>query len=365
MALSELPEQSVRMGYSLDLVEPHQESHSAEFTCAVCFQLVDAPLLTTCQHVFCMACLQDWFGTKPSCPTCSRELDPRHGAGELRLASPLAWRVLGRLRVRCSLPGCQWTGEYSEVGSHLTSSESHQVCSPSAPSSQANAQSANATHPAQPSNAAAAGGTSDAHAAAEALKVAGNSKFEQRIFADAIVLYTKAINLAPDVPAYLTNRAAAYFNSGRLADCVGDCRAAIKLDPTLAKAYKRLARALCEMGEYEKARAACSDGLKASGDQMLQEELDSTSELLCESFRQRAAHRFLPPSHPHPPSHSPASACTCAHAILCAHTGGMRALVFTVWSREGNAALENGDYSLARTFFANMLARTNAPTWAA
>ena len=39
-------------------------------------------------HVFCQHCLEDWFEAKPSCPTCSQELDPRHGAGELKLASP-------------------------------------------------------------------------------------------------------------------------------------------------------------------------------------------------------------------------------------------------------------------------------------
>ena len=60
------------MGYALELIEPNQEAHSAEFTCAVCCNLVDAPLLTRCHHVFCLSCLQDWFNTKPSCPTCSQ-----------------------------------------------------------------------------------------------------------------------------------------------------------------------------------------------------------------------------------------------------------------------------------------------------
>ena len=34
---------------------------------------------------------------------------------------------------------------------------------------------------------------------AEQLKAAGNSKFEQRIYRDAFALYSKAINLAPEV----------------------------------------------------------------------------------------------------------------------------------------------------------------------
>ena len=41
------------MGYSTEYVDTGQENHLAEFTCAICCNLVDAPLLTTCHHVFC------------------------------------------------------------------------------------------------------------------------------------------------------------------------------------------------------------------------------------------------------------------------------------------------------------------------
>ena len=75
---------------------------------------------------------QDWFDRASKCPTCAKALDPRHGAGELRLASPLAWRVLGRLRMKCPLLGplgapCGWRGEYSELTTHMTAADSHQV----------------------------------------------------------------------------------------------------------------------------------------------------------------------------------------------------------------------------------------------
>ena len=264
------------MGFSLDLIEPNQEAHAAEFTCSICFQLVDAPLLTRCQHVFCTSCLQDWFDRgKPSCPTCSTELDPRHGAGELKLASPLAWRVLGRLRVRCSVPNCTWAGEYSEVTSHLVSDESHQNVGPlptrlpptpaaaAAAAAQGRA-TADALQTATscgrcgdsapaPSTAGYASDAEHRRASAEALKAAGNSKFEQRIYADAIVLYTKAINLCDDVPTYYTNRGAAFFNQGDYASCIADCERAVKLEPTLCKAYTRMAKSWIEFGEYAKA----------------------------------------------------------------------------------------------------------------
>ena len=120
------------MGLAQEYVVEGQDAHLAEFTCTICLSLVDAPLLTACNHVFCTSCLQDWFERITKCPTCSSPLDPRHGAGELRLASPLAWRVLGRLQMKCPLLGphgapCGWRGEYSELTAHMTSDASHQA----------------------------------------------------------------------------------------------------------------------------------------------------------------------------------------------------------------------------------------------
>lgn len=228
------------MGYALEHVQPGQENHAAEFTCAICCALVEAPLLTTCHHLFCMACLQDWVNTKPSCPTCSRELDPRHGAGDLRLASPLAWRVLGRLRVRCPLVGCNWLGEYSELTGHLTSSSTHQGGDDFRAAQAAAGESAPSVE-------------ENLIQQAEALKTAANAKHEARLYKDALTLYSKAIKIAPaghpNVAKYYLNRAATHFMCGAYDDCASDCASALRLDPRLTKAHKRLAKALCEMGE--------------------------------------------------------------------------------------------------------------------
>lgn len=360
------------MGFSTDLILPGQEGHYSEFTCAVCFNLVEGPLLTKCQHIFCTACLQDWFDTKPSCPSCTQELDPRHGAGELHLASPLAHRVLGRIRVKCSLPNCPWVGEYSEVTAHLTSSDSHlatatpmeldpSVAAGAAAAKRAN-QPASATPPTPPAE-----GADQSRSSAEALKVAGNAKFEQRMYGDAITLYTKAINLAsdvsandaarnaaprheedpglsprltpalslarthgksqrplssrplssrPQVPTYYSNRAACYFCTGRYSECAADCQAALRLDPFNGKVYKRLARAHCEMGEFDKAKIVCEQGLGRSA-------ADS-------------------------------------RAVIKAEAEEVSQV--SAWTEQGEAALANGDCSLARTFFANVLQKISAPS---
>jgi len=294
------------MGYSCEYVDSGQVNHLAEYTCAICCNLVDAPLLTTCHHVFCTACLQDWFDqskkearSAAKCPTCSQALDPRNGAGELRLASPLAWRVLGRLRMKCPLLGplgtpCGWRGEYSELTTHMTSAGSHQA---------AGLTSESADTP---------GNKERRLAAAEALKAAGNQKFEQRIYPDAIALYTKAIDLAPDVPTFLLNRAAAYISAGRYAECIQDCSAALSLDPANHKAHKRLAKALGEQGDFDRAVAQLRLGEKAGCGAQLQPELEALLEL-------------------------------------------------QGWMHEGTAALRNGECGIARTFFASMLQKTSAP----
>ena len=301
---------AVAMGFSDTQIVDGQEQHAAEFTCTVCLNLVDAPLLTTCAHVFCTACLQDWFDTKPSCPTCSVELDPRHGAGRLQIASPLAWRVLGRLRMRCTVTGCGWVGEYSELTAHMTSDSAHQATAAS-PKPRTSASSGGDATPTGGGGGGGGGITSDA-ATAEALKDAGNAKFSQRIYPEAAALYSKAIGLAPLVPTYRLNRAAARYMLGDYRGAITDCEAALKLEPNNAKAFKRLSKAHIELGDFTRATevlaAAAAAGAAAS------------------TFSEEAS--------------------------LAAQLGA--------WQAEGEAAYGNGDFAMACTFFANILQKTNA-----
>jgi hypothetical protein len=94
--------------------------------------LVETPVCTECQHVFCEPCLGEWFKRKQSCPKCNASLERAVRGGQVRplqQASPLAFRILLRVRVRCPLAArgvaCAWRGDYSEVQSHLTSADAH------------------------------------------------------------------------------------------------------------------------------------------------------------------------------------------------------------------------------------------------
>ncbi|KAI2630777.1 hypothetical protein GGR54DRAFT_169544 [Hypoxylon sp. NC1633] len=89
--------------------------------------------------------------------------------------------------------------------------------------------------------------------AAEAHKADGNKFFKQRDYARAIAEYTSAIQLMPDEPTYLSNRAAAYMSDSRYESALEDCSRAVDLDPQNAKFLLRLARIYTSLGRPDEA----------------------------------------------------------------------------------------------------------------
>ncbi|KAK3268276.1 hypothetical protein CYMTET_23212 [Cymbomonas tetramitiformis] len=169
---------TARMGFALTLVTGNG-SQVDEFVCSICCQLVEQPVYTPCTHVFCKTCLHTWLEHKEVCPKCNAELK-WHQVGNLKTACPLAWRLLGRIRCRCPLlqQGCEWDGDYSELPSHLTSSDAHL--------------------------AAAKGAQKEA--CAEAFNQEGNQRFTTRQFKEAIKLYSQAISVNSGEAKYHGNR---------------------------------------------------------------------------------------------------------------------------------------------------------------
>jgi hypothetical protein len=48
-----------------------------EETCCVCMDETDQLILTTCAHLICVGCLQDWLVQRQNCPTCRTEFPAR------------------------------------------------------------------------------------------------------------------------------------------------------------------------------------------------------------------------------------------------------------------------------------------------
>ena len=129
--------------------------------------------------VFCPSCLTQWLEKRHSCPTCQTALDPPTDVADLKAAVPLAWRLLGRLRVKCPLHAppvaCGWAGEYSELSGHLMASDAHRV-----------GQQTGERVPQPPL--APMDALAKARAEAEAMKEAGNEKLHGRQYQEAVKL---------------------------------------------------------------------------------------------------------------------------------------------------------------------------------
>ncbi|GAW22230.1 hypothetical protein ANO14919_117660 [Xylariales sp. No.14919] len=88
---------------------------------------------------------------------------------------------------------------------------------------------------------------------AENYKSLGNKSFKDRQYKKAIKEYSQAIELMPDSPTYLSNRAAAYMSDGQYDAALEDCSRAVDLDPHNPKFLLRLARIYTNLGRPDEA----------------------------------------------------------------------------------------------------------------
>ena len=92
-----------------------------EFTCKICADFAESPVVTLCanKHVFCKACLEEWFlsSNALSCPSCQEKApygtDARFES--LKEHSPVLSRVYEKVRVRCPMEGCDGSGRYRRL----------------------------------------------------------------------------------------------------------------------------------------------------------------------------------------------------------------------------------------------------------
>ncbi|KAI4181082.1 MAG: hypothetical protein LQ346_006861 [Caloplaca aetnensis] len=100
---------------------------------------------------------------------------------------------------------------------------------------------------------------------AESFKSQGNAAMQQKDYAKAIDLYSKAINLSPTNPIYLSNRAAAYSASNKHAEAVADAELAVSADPKYTKAWSRLGLARFVLGDAKGSMEAYQKGIEYEG----------------------------------------------------------------------------------------------------
>jgi small glutamine-rich tetratricopeptide repeat-containing protein alpha len=88
---------------------------------------------------------------------------------------------------------------------------------------------------------------------------------QRKDYPAAIDAYSKALNLVPLNPIYLSNRAAAYSASGQHAAASTDAEMAVAADPTYTKGWSRLGLARFAMGDAKGSMEAYEKGIEYEG----------------------------------------------------------------------------------------------------
>lgn len=124
--------------------------------------------------------------------------------------------------------------------------------------------SASSSGPA-PSPANAPPGQGGPTEASEKLKGIGNAAMQKKDYAAAVENYTKALEISPLNPIYLSNRAAAYSAQNQHELARNDAELATATDPKYTKAWSRLGLARFALGDAEGAVEAYQAGIDAEG----------------------------------------------------------------------------------------------------
>lgn len=114
----------------------------------------------------------------------------------------------------------------------------------------------------QPDSEAAKGGPTEE---SEKLKGQGNAAMQKKDYPTAIDFYTKALEVSPLNPIYLSNRAAAYSAHSQHELAKNDAELATVADPKYTKAWSRLGLSRFALGDAKGSMEAYGKGIEAEG----------------------------------------------------------------------------------------------------
>jgi hypothetical protein len=97
----------------------HPERISSQLFCSICTNVLENPVITPSEHLFCEAELLDWFVMKGDqiCPVTNMKLDP----SKITKPGRIITNMLNELERYCTnkCEGCPWTGENCQLQIHL------------------------------------------------------------------------------------------------------------------------------------------------------------------------------------------------------------------------------------------------------
>ena len=113
--------------------------------------------------------------------------------------------------------------------------------------------------------------------AANEKKKEGNEFYKKKDFENALKAYEEAVAIDPTNMAFLSNKAAVYFEQKKYEECIAECQKAVEVGKAnrapfedRAKALTRCAKAYQKMGNLEQAIATLNESLLESYDQATQ-----------------------------------------------------------------------------------------------
>lgn len=95
----------------------HPERISSQLICPICTQVLDNPVQTPTDHLFCEDELLEWLSRSSLCPATNTQLDP----DSIRRPSRIIVNMLAELQRYCPnrAEGCAWVGENEHTAAHV------------------------------------------------------------------------------------------------------------------------------------------------------------------------------------------------------------------------------------------------------
>ena len=88
---------------------------SRHLLCSICHGVLERPVQTACEHLFCEDCLLAWLCRKATCPVCTAVTEPE----AVKRAPRAIVGLIDDLEVRCDHCECDWTGPLDKLNAHL------------------------------------------------------------------------------------------------------------------------------------------------------------------------------------------------------------------------------------------------------
>lgn len=103
----------------------HPERISSQLICPICTLVLENPVQTATEHLFCEDELLEWMTRSNLCPVTKRVIDPQ----EIRRPGRIILNMLAELEVYCPnrARGCGWTGAQELLLKHVNDCEHRPV----------------------------------------------------------------------------------------------------------------------------------------------------------------------------------------------------------------------------------------------